>query len=242
VFGLDPANSEAGALKKRIEAVISERRISEENERAREAISEAWRLFEGGQQKAAVEFLEAHKPAHSDVKAALSQLLARAEIDRRRIEAEQQEQARVKASKLARAQQQLDSGAFELALQTIDEGLAIDAGNQEALALRDRVVAAMAAKGNAEQEARVRGEEEPRGSFEPTIRFERDEVARRLQAIAEARRLIEELLSIGRLDEAEQALVDAEHVVGAEELHEIRQRLSRERADADRARRSGRRR
>jgi hypothetical protein len=83
---------------------------------------------------------------------------------RRRV-SEAQERARLQASLLAQAQQQFDSGSFDLALQTLDEALTIDVGDvgeQEAQALKDRVVAAAAARRRAEQAARERAELEAR--------------------------------------------------------------------------------
>jgi eukaryotic-like serine/threonine-protein kinase len=83
---------------------------------------------------------------------------------RRRV-SEAQERARVQASMLTLAQQQFDNGSFELALQTLDEALAIDAGDvghQKAQALKDRVGAAEAARRKAEQAARERAEREAR--------------------------------------------------------------------------------
>ncbi len=83
---------------------------------------------------------------------------------RRRV-SEAQERARVQASMLTLAQQQFDNGSFELALQTLDQALAIDAGdvgNQKAQALKDRIGAAEAARRKAEQAARERAEMEAR--------------------------------------------------------------------------------
>jgi hypothetical protein len=59
------------------------------------------------------------------------------------------------------------------------------------------------------------------------IALEREtEASRRLHALAKARESIDAQLSTGRLDEAEQAIDEAERSFGTAELHVVRQRLS----------------
>ena len=80
----------------------------------------------------------------------------------RRAVVEAQERAQALSVAVARAREQLDAGSPDLALQSIDEALGIDGGHLEARALKDRIVAAVAAKRKAEQEARERAEQEAR--------------------------------------------------------------------------------
>ena len=153
VLALDSEYGPAMELQQQARVALHEQRVREQLQKAR------GQLDQGALTAASLlvdEVLSAD-PSASDA------LAVRDAVDEaRRAIAEAQERARELASALARAEQQLDAGSPDLALQTVDEALGIDAGNAEALALKDRIAGAVAAKRKAEQEARERAEQEAR--------------------------------------------------------------------------------
>ena len=153
VLALDSEYGPAMELQQQTRVALHEQRVREQLLKAR------GQLDQGALTAASLivdEVLSAD-PSASDA------LAVRDAVDEaRRAIAEAQDRARELASALARAEQQLEAGSPDLALQTVEEALGIDAGNADALALKDRIADAVAAKRKAEQEARERAEQEAR--------------------------------------------------------------------------------
>jgi len=116
---LDPESAVAAPLRQRLESAIEERRIAEENARARQAVAEARRQFAAGQQADAMAMLERHQPAHAAVTAALAELRAEyQEIERRR---QEEERRRQQEEQRRQEEQRQIAAANERARQTVAE-------------------------------------------------------------------------------------------------------------------------
>ena len=113
-----PPNDQVTAALKRLQQAGAdlEKRRAEEDARAKGAVGEAWRRFKAGEQSSAISLLEAFRPEHPIVAAALGELRrALTEVEQRRqVEDQRAEQA------VDDAQRRFDGGDYGGALTVLE--------------------------------------------------------------------------------------------------------------------------
>ena len=108
---------------------------------AAQAVASARVKFDAGDHRAAIDQLEAYRPAHLDVSRALKDLQAKlADIERQREQAQARALLDALRGALARARAALDQDNTAAALQALDEASALDPTNAEGANLRAQVL------------------------------------------------------------------------------------------------------
>ena len=160
VLTLDSTSSQGRELRQQALAAIEARRRREADQRrAHEVVATAQQKFLAGDHESALQMLREVQPLDPDVSAVLTRLTTEYEaVKRRRAEEAQRAAERDRAfeAALQSAEQSLLAGAFEPALRSVDEALALVPSSREAQQMRARVITARENHRQAEQKARER--------------------------------------------------------------------------------------